>query len=123
MTFGGPTLTALLAVATLTGCGDKNIRKLSVGITRDSVIKILGQGSSATDSTPNVYREERYLNDGHYITMLMYSSTGQKEATQTIPEEELIPVVLRDDTLTGWGWDHADSVANANNIVLKPRAK
>ena len=31
--------------------------------------------------------------------------------------------VLRDDTLTGWGWEHADSVANMNNIVLKPRAK
>jgi hypothetical protein len=123
MTFGGPTLATLLAVATLTGCGDKNVSKLTVGITRDSVIKILGQGSTATDSTPNVYREERYLNDGHMITMLMYSSTGQKEGALTIPEEELIPVVLVDDTLTGWGWEHHDSVANVNRIVIKPRTK
>jgi hypothetical protein len=123
MTFGGPTLATLLTVATLTGCGDRNISKLTVGITRDSVIKILGQGSSGTDSTPNVYREERYLNDGHMITMLMYSSTGKKEGTETIPEEELLPVVLVDDTLTGWGWEHHDSVANVNRIVIKPRAK
>jgi hypothetical protein len=114
-------LTALLTAAT--GCGDKNIAKLTVGIPRDSVIKLLGQGSAATDSTPNVYREERYLNDGHFITMLMYSNTGQKEGQQTIPDEELIPVVLVDDTLTGWGWEHHDSVANANRIVIKPRAK
>jgi hypothetical protein len=123
MTFGGPTLATLLTLATLTGCGDKNIAKLTVGIPRDSVIKILGQGSSATDSTPNVYREERYLNEGHFITMLMYSNTGKKEGTETIPDEELIPVVLVDDTLTGWGWEHHDSVANVNRIVIKPRAK
>ena len=121
--FGVSTLATLVALASLTGCGDRNIRNLSVGIPRDSVIKILAQGSSATDSTPNVYREERYLFDGHFITMLMYSNTGKKERAETIPEEDLIPVVLRDDTLTGWGWEHADSVANANNIVLKPRAK
>ena len=123
MTFGGPTLATLLTLATLTGCGDKNIAKLTVGIPRDSVIKILGQGSSATDSTPNVYREERYLNEGHFITMLMYSNTGKKEGTETIPDEELIPVVLVDDTLTGWGWEHHDSVANVNRIVIRPRAK
>ncbi|HZI30597.1 MAG TPA: hypothetical protein VFD64_20710 [Gemmatimonadaceae bacterium] len=111
------------ALAALTGCEDKNIRNLTVGIPRDSVIKVLAQGSPATDSTPNVYREERYLNAGHFITMLMYSSTGKKEAEQTIPEEELIPVVLVNDTLTGWGWEHHDSVATANNIVIKPRAK
>ena len=121
--FGGYTVATLLALSTLTGCGDKNVRQLSVGIARDSVLKILARGSTATDSTPNVYREERYLHDGHFITMLMYSSTGKKETTDTIPEEQLIPVVLRDDTLTGWGWEHADSVANMNNIVLKPRAK
>jgi hypothetical protein len=55
--------------------------------------------------------------------MLMYSSTGQKEGALTIPEEELIPVVLVDDTLTGWGWEHHDSVANVNRIVIKPRTK
>jgi hypothetical protein len=115
------TLTALLTATT--GCRDKNIARLAVGIPRDSVIKLLGQGSAATDSTPNVYREERYLNEGHFITMLMYSNTGMKEGAQTIPEEELIPVVLVDDTLTGWGWEHHDSVANANKIVIKPRAK
>jgi hypothetical protein len=110
-----------IAVAALTGCQDRNIRNLTIGIPRDSVIRILAQGSIATDSTPNVYREERYLHEGHWITMLMYSNTGTKEGAGTIPEAELIPVVLRDDTLTGWGWEHHDSVARANNIVIKPR--
>lgn len=122
-TFGGLAFATLLSVAVLTGCGDRNIGKLTVGITRDSVLKILALGSTAADSTPNVYREERYLHDGQFITLLMYTPTGKKEATDTLPEEQLIPVVLRNDTLTGWGWEHTDSVAAANNIVLKPRAK
>ena len=122
-TLGGPTLATLIAVATLTACGDRNIKQLTVGITRDSVLKILALGSTATDSTPNVYREERYLYDGRFITLLMYSPTGKKEGADTLPEEQLIPVVLRNDTLMGWGWEYTDSVANMNNIMLKPRAK
>jgi len=112
-----------LSLALLSGCGDANVRKLSVGIPRDSVLKILALGSTSRDSTPNVYREERYLHNGQWITMLLYSKTGIKETLggDTIPEADLIPVVLRNDTLTGWGWEHHDSVAVANNIVIKPR--
>jgi hypothetical protein len=121
--FIGRLVVAAVGLAALTGCEDKNLRQLTVGITRDSVLKILGQGSPAADSAPNVYREERYLNDGHFITMLMYSKTGMKEGTDTIPEAELTPVVLVDDTLTGWGWEHHDSVANVNRIPIKAREK
>ena len=121
--FRGRLVVIAATVAALTGCEDKNIRQLTVGIPRDSVLKILGQGSAAGDSTPNVYREERYLNDGHFITMLMYSKTGKKEGADTIPDLELTPVVLVDDTLTGWGWEHYDSVANVNRIPIKPRGK
>ena len=112
---------ALVAV-TLAACGDKNIRKLTVGISRDSALKVLALGSIGADSTPNVFREERYLHDGHFITLLMYTNTGKEEGRDSIPEGDLIPVVLRDDTVTGWGWAHHDSVARANNIVIKPRA-
>jgi hypothetical protein len=112
------------SVALLAGCGDANIRKLTPGIPRDSVLKILALGSTtANDTTPNVYREERYLNNGHWTSILFYSNTGKKEGADTIPEAELTPIVLRDDTLTGWGWAHHDSVAKANNIVIKPREK
>ena len=114
---------AALVVLAITACQDKNIRQLDVGISRDSVIRILGLGTSSIDSTPNIYREERYLNDGQWITMLMYSNTGIKEGQGTVPEGDLIPVVLRNDTLTGWGWKHHDSVATANNIAIKPRDK
>ncbi|HWP71592.1 MAG TPA: hypothetical protein VNM36_10840 [Gemmatimonadaceae bacterium] len=111
------------SLALLSACGDANIRKLNTGIARDSVLKILAIGSTSTDSTPNVYREERYLNDGQWISMLLYTNTGKKEGADTVPEADLIPVVLRNDTLTGWGWEHHDSVARANKIVIKPRGK
>ena len=119
-TFFGSTLLVFATLSAL-GCGDRNIKQLTVGISRDSVIKILGQGSTGTDSTPNVYREDRYLNAGHMLSVLMYSNSGKKAGTDSIPEADLLPVVLRDDTLTGWGWAHYDSVALANNIQPRPR--
>jgi hypothetical protein len=112
---------AAVAIATLSGCQDKNIRQLTKGIARDSVMKILAIGATSTDSTPNVYREERYLNNGQMITVLLYSSAGIEEGQETVPESDLVPVVLRNDTLIGWGWKHHDSVATANNIEIKPR--
>jgi hypothetical protein len=116
-------LGAGLAITVLAACQDKNIRQLTIGISRDSVLKILALGATSSDSTPNVYREERYLNDGQWITMLLYSNRGVEEGQETVPEADLTPVVLRNDTLTGWGWEHYDSVATANNIPIKPRAK
>jgi hypothetical protein len=113
---------ALLAVS-LSACEDRNIRQLTVGIPRDSVLRILALESASSDSTPNVYREERYLHNGRWITILMYTNTGSKEGMESVDEADLVPVLLRDDTLTGWGWTHHDSVARANNIVIKPRDK
>jgi hypothetical protein len=111
------------AVLSLVACEDRNIRQLTVGIPRDSVLRILALESASSDSTPNVYREERYLHNGQWITFLMYTNTGAEEGSLTVDEAELVPVVLRNDTLTGWGWEHHDSVARANNIVIKPRDK
>ena len=114
-----------LSVASLAGCGDANIRKLTPGIARDSVLKILAIGTApdADTTPPNVYREERYLHNGHWISILLYTKTGKKERVETVPENELTPVVLLDDTLTGWGWEHHDSVALANKIAIKPRTR
>ena len=114
---------AAAALSLLAGCGDANIRKLNAGISRDSVLRILAIGSTSTDSLANIYREERYLQNGQSIAMLLYTNTGKKEGVDTVPEEDLTPVVLKNDTLTGWGWEHHDSVARANNIVIKPRSK
>lgn len=119
----GRVVVLALSVASLAACGDANLRKLNVGMARDSVLKVLGQGSVSSDSTPNVYREERYLYGGQMITMLLYTNTGKEEGVDTLPERELIPVVLRNDTLTGWGWEHHDSVARAINVEIKPREK
>lgn len=119
----GRVVVLAFVVSSLAACGDANLRKLSVGIARDSVLKVLGQGSVSSDTTPNVYREERYLYGGQMITMLLYTNTGKEEGVDTLPERELTPVVLRNDTLTGWGWEYHDSVARAINIVIKPREK
>ena len=116
--------TLALSVAVV-ACGDSRIRRLDRGIARDSVLRLLAQGATpvAGDTTPNVYREERYLRDAHWTTVLFYTPTGAKEGQETVPENELTPIVLRDDTLTGWGWEHFDSVAQVVGIRSRPRGE
>ena len=57
-------LALALGALTLSACKDKRIKEVKSGITRDSLLTVIGKGASGVDSLPNVYRTERYLIDG-----------------------------------------------------------
>lgn len=113
-----------LAIATagalaLSACGpDKRIKELSAGISRDSMLTIIGQGATAaTDGgLPNVYRTEEYLADGHMLEVLFFSPGNEREGRDTVPASRLTPLVLEDGVLRTWSWSGYDSVAAANRI-------
>lgn len=108
-----------LAALSLSGCGDKRIDNLSRGIPRDSALKVLAGGPTG-DSLANVYKQETYLYNSHLINVLLYNKEGLTEKAASVPDKELTPVVLIDNKVSGWGWQHYDSVAKANNIPVKP---
>ena len=95
----------LLAMMLLGGCGDARLRKLSVGISKDSTMQIMG-------SRPD--RTEAYLVEGRMIEALFYGKAGADSGAT--PEDKLTPVVLVDGALTGWGKDEWEKVAAENNI-------
>ena len=101
--------TVVLAAA-LAACGrsDKRLEKLSVGITKDSVIQVMG--------VEKPRRVDPYLVNGHYIETLYFARLGAD--TGKLADRELAPVVVIDGVLAAWGWERWDSIAAANKIVV-----
>jgi len=100
---------------------DPGIPGLSVGIPRDSLLKIVAAGAPAGDSLPNVYRSEQYLHNGTIMEMLYYSRDGKKDGRDTVPEKTLTPIVLALGVVSGWGWPYFDSVAAAHDLRVRAR--
>ena len=79
---GAASLILALTVVSIAGCGDKNIKQLTPGIARDSVLKLLALGSTPApgDTTPNVYREAnqpRVVPDGPSVSIVNVGSEAE----------------------------------------------
>ncbi len=70
-------LAAALGVVTLGACKDKRIKAVQSGITRDSLLTVIGKEATGVDSLPNVYRAERYLIDGKNYEIFYFSGSGK----------------------------------------------
>lgn len=107
------------------GCEDSRVRAVDTGITRDSVLTIVGAGSRAgLDSFPNIYTRERYLIGGQNYEILFFLPTGEKLAPtsrDTVPWRKLAPIVMVENRVAGKGWRYLDSLSIANNIPVKTR--
>jgi hypothetical protein len=118
-TLAGAGRVAALAVL-MAACKDARIAKLSTGISRDSALKVINEGA-AGDSLARVYKQETYLINGQTLNVLFYNKDGIKQASDSSLEAKAqTPIVVASDKVTGWGWDHYDSVATANNIKPSP---
>jgi len=109
----------------MVACKDKRVGAVDTGITRDSVLSIIGKGSKGVDSLPNVYTREKYLIDGKYYEVFFFSSTGDHvytgTAKDTIPWKDLEPIAMIDNKVAGKGWTYLDSLYGAHKIPLKKR--
>jgi hypothetical protein len=101
--------TVALAVA-LAGCGgsDARLRKLTVGIPRDSALRLIGAEKPE--------RVDQYLVHGHYIEAMYFAKPGADSGKT--PDRQMSPVVVVDGKLLTWGWKGWDSIAAANKIVV-----
>jgi hypothetical protein len=109
-----------LAAVVAAACGDARIGKLTAGISRDSALKVINEGA-AGDSLARVYKQETYLVNGKPLNVLFYNKDGEKQASDSaLDAKQQTPIVTVDGKVTGWGWQHYDSVAKANNIKPTP---
>jgi hypothetical protein len=105
-----PTLPVALALAAaLAACssGDTRLKQLSVGITKDSALKVMG-------SQPPT-RTDPFLTDGKFIEVMYFAPAGSADS---LPDREMSPLVAVDGKLVGWGWEMLDSVAAATKIPV-----
>lgn len=105
-----PPVLALLVV--LAACGDARLKKLSVGIDRDSVATIM-----KTDAPT---RSETYLVGGKLWEVMLYEQKAP-EGTDTVAARDLSPVVLADGAVAGWGWDYWDRQAGDLKVDVPPK--
>jgi hypothetical protein len=125
----GIAVRAAAILSIMWACGDRDARteKLEPGIGRDSALAVLSDGSvidsaripppgalvPASDTLKNIWRRAEYLVDGQKIEVLFYSPNDEKwKATDTIPDERVIPVVIIDGKVYGTGRNaYDDAVA------------
>jgi hypothetical protein len=114
-------LTGISLAMLLTACKDKRIKAVQTGITRDSLLTVIGKGAPGVDSIPNVYRTERYLIDGKNYEIFYFSGEGEhlNGATKdTIPWKKLTPIAMVDRVVAGKDWPFLDSLYGAHKIPL-----
>jgi len=117
----GVILRASLLTTLLAGCGDSRLDKLSSGITRDSALKVINEGTGG-DSLARVYKQETYLIDGKQLNVLFYNKDGIKQASDlSLAATKQTPIIVANGKVVGWGWPSYDSLAKANNIPVPPR--
>ena len=114
------TLATALVVAV--ACKDARLRKLKPGMTRDSVLATVSAPPTKEDTSPNIFRKGKFLINGQMIEVFLVDFKGRKPTLgaliDSIPKNEVFPVILKNDTLVGWGWKVADSVTKETRIQI-----
>ena len=88
---------------TLTGPGD-----VRVGMTRQEVVQAMLEEVQLLQMSGRVTNpySTRFLKnrDGESLEV-MYYYTGMKKGDDLVTEDELVPIILKDDAVVGWGWE------------------
>jgi hypothetical protein len=125
----------------------RNLDRLRPGMTRDQVFDIMGTKTASVSGTEasgpvgigedtlgvsqvqipvggpkpvlqNPHRNELYRAGGaNWEILYYYTSVVSDDGMVT--DDELTPVVLRNDTLVGWGWDYLAEQASLFDIPVQ----
>lgn len=121
------TLAALGAITVLSACKseDKRVQAIDTGMSRESLLTVIGKDAPGADSLPNVYQRERYLIDEKMYEILFFSPSGKHAYVgvqkDTIPWKDLTPIAMIDNKVMGKGYEYLDSLYTAHKIPVKKR--
>ncbi len=104
-----PVVLAALTLLSLTACGDARLKKLSVGIDKDSLAVLMAADAPHTSAS--------YLADGKYWELMMYPRKDAA-AGDSIGWREMSPVVATDGKVVGWGWTYLDETATKQGFQV-----
>lgn len=88
-----------------------NLNKLSIGMTKQQVMDLMGtfQSKTANSVVPNPYMSEPILVSGKTYEVLWYLTRKYPPFTP-IKKSQATPVVFKDGKVIGWGDSFLDSI-------------
>lgn len=111
----------IIAAAIITGCAANNeairqanrskVNLLSIGITLDSAKSIFG--------SIQPYRTETMSGANGVNLLVQLYHTDMKAWDGAVTDDELTPVVFKDNILIGWGWLFLDDAVQKYEIRLR----
>jgi len=144
LAFAVATVAACASAAGFRDENIRNLDRLRTGMTRGQVFDVMGTKTASVSGTEasgpvgigedtlgvsqvqipvggpkpvlqNPHRSELYRAGGSNWEVLFYYTSVVADDGR-VTDDELTPVVLRDDTLTGWGWDYWAEQASLYDI-------
>ena len=100
----------LIGCASLSGVrtmNRENLLKLSIGLTKQKVLNVMGTKSFETYTDGrinNPYRSEILSSKEGKTFEVLYYYTDIKRTDDAITDDELTPLVFDNGKLIGWGW-------------------
>lgn len=111
---------ATLMLTLLAACGDSRVRSLELGISKDSVLKVIGQGAPPGDSLPNVYKRIQYFVDSKFFDIFLFDPKNRKAwLDPLVLDKELTPIIVVQDKLEGTGWSYADELTAKYKLQIR----
>jgi hypothetical protein len=100
----------VLGLLFLSACSsDGRLKKLSAGITKDSVMAIMG--------AEKPQRVDPYLINGQTIEALYFPKSGASDSA-SLTDRNMSPVVLVDGKLVAWSWKQWEVLAAEKKIPV-----
>ncbi|MFA6350414.1 MAG: DUF3192 domain-containing protein [Candidatus Omnitrophota bacterium] len=112
----------ILAVLIIAGCATMrlydtlkpnrdNLGKLSIGMTKEQVLDLMGTKPFVCNNMTiaNPFRVSMLQGSSQMYEVLYYVVKVVTD-DNIIDENELIPLILVDGKLAGWGWDYLENV-------------
>jgi len=98
------------------------VTKLSLGMSREQVVNVIEKDGAgighqySKESISYPYMEEPIIGEK---TEIIFYNTAEDKSDADISDEQLIPVIIRNGKLIGWGWEFYNSDHIALGMVEK----
>lgn len=111
----------LYSIESVRSTNREGLLKLSRGMSKEQVLNSMLSGTYNTDGgiINNPYRNETLKGKDGDIYDIFFYYTDIKAQDGAITDDELTPIVFKDDKLIGWGWSFMQDTIGKYEIRIR----
>lgn len=114
-------VTLAATVATVVACQrtDPRVEKLTRGITRDSTLTILNDGTAPSGGvlTNAVSSGDMLVNGANYTVLYYSDKLSEGKTAADVKQSDVTPLVIQNGVLVGWGWEFFNTMATQTHFA------